>query len=83
MHDMAILVEMGSERPFTLLLPVPNQSFTNGSKADKAPKPNAWIVQLATHFSMALCAASSHSRNSVDGSCKSQAGVLFLDQRHV
>jgi hypothetical protein len=33
-------------------------SQLNGSNADKAPKSNAMIVQLATHLSRGLCAIS-------------------------
>jgi hypothetical protein len=43
-----MLVGLTSDRPFTLLSPVLNQSFSNGSNADKAPNLIDFTVQLAT-----------------------------------
>jgi hypothetical protein len=54
--DTFPLTALGSLQTFALLPPVLNQSFTNGSNADKAPFLNYSIIQPATCLSSTLCA---------------------------
>jgi hypothetical protein len=54
--DTFPLTALGSLQTFALLPPVLNQSFTNGSNADKAPFLNLFTVQPATRLSSSLCA---------------------------
>jgi hypothetical protein len=54
--DITSMTERGVMQPFTLLPPVLNQSFSNGSNADKAPFLNMSTAQPATRLLSSLCA---------------------------